>query len=130
MLRSQELVQIVWLIATSPLVLRGFVRPAAFSSAIMVGAWALLALATVLLWRQSVVGLVMSAVIAASVAAITMPWAIYNFWAYATDHPRYVESPATILVVGIASLVMVVPAVVVVVLSLANRSRMTGPSGA
>jgi hypothetical protein len=51
------------------------------------------------------------------------PWAAYNFYAFFTDHPRYVDSPGTILIVGLNALVLLVPAVLVLILMVVYRKR-------
>jgi len=51
------------------------------------------------------------------------PWAIYNFYTFLTDHPLYLDSPATIFVVAINSIVLLVPAVLVLVLMVVSRKR-------
>jgi len=59
----------------------------------------------------------------ALVTICVAPWAIYNFYAFLTDHPLYLDSPATIFVVAVSSIVLLVPAVLVLALMVAFRKR-------
>jgi len=59
----------------------------------------------------------------ALVAICVGPWALYNFYAFLTDHPLYLDSPVTIFVVAINSIVLLVPAVLVLVLMVVSRKR-------
>jgi hypothetical protein len=130
MLTTQRLVQVAWLVAASPLVAAAVINARPASAAIWGGGWVLLAVATVVLCRRPGSGVIMSAAVALAVAFAVVPWAPYNAWAFATHDPRYVDSPATILVVGITSLVTGIPAVAVLFLSAANRLRFSRSYGA
>jgi carbon starvation protein CstA len=63
----------------------------------------------------------------AIIAVCVGPWAIYNFYAFATDHPRYLDSPATIFVVAINCLVLLVPALIILVLMFIWRKQTRTP---
>jgi hypothetical protein len=44
------------------------------------------------------------------------PGVIYNFYAFLTNDPLYLDSPGTILVVGITAIIFLVPALVILFL--------------
>ena len=123
MITAQRVVQAAWLIAAAPIVFSVLRRGDLLSSAMWFGGWIVLAVGTTLLWRGARSGLLLSAAVAAVVATVTVPWAVYNFWAFATRHPRYVDSPATIFVVAVTSAISALPALAVLLFSAANRSR-------
>jgi carbon starvation protein CstA len=56
------------------------------------------------------------------------PWAAYNFFAYFTDHPKYLDSPATILVVAIVCVVVLLPALLLVSLMMFTKIRAKTPN--
>jgi hypothetical protein len=60
--------------------------------------------------RSKVWALLVSIGVAAMLLARWLPMVIINFRMYLDDHPLYVDSPATILIVGINALLFVVPA--------------------
>jgi hypothetical protein len=121
LLRVQQRVQTVWLLLLAPFVTLQLVRAPSAVSAMWAVACAVLLMATGLLWRRSPMGRLLSLVFSAVVVGSILPWAFFNGWAFAMDDPLYVDSPATILVVVTVSCVTAVPALVVLLLSAANR---------
>lgn len=56
--------------------------------------------------------------------ALVAPRDIYNYFLYFTDDPRYLDSPGTILVVAVSTVIFVIPALVIVVLLVATRQSL------
>lgn len=48
--------------------------------------------------------------------AIT-PDVIFNLYAFLTSHPSYLDSPGTILVVGVQSIIFVIPAIIILMMN-------------
>lgn len=49
------------------------------------------------------------------------PNVVYNFYAFLTDDPLYLDSPGTIFIVGIEAIIFIIPAIIILVLSLVYR---------
>ena len=130
MLRLQQLLQIAWFIVAAPLVWRLSSDGIGGPTLIALVTYGSLAVGTVLLWQRRVSGLLISVIVAVVTSVAFAPWSVRNFVAFLTDHPRYVDSPATILVVGLVSVITVVPSAVVLALSAVNRRSFSTPSGA
>lgn len=45
------------------------------------------------------------------------PNVLFNLYAFLTSHPSYLDSPGTILVVGVQSIIFVIPAIIILMLN-------------
>ena len=57
---------------------------------------------------------------------VTAPSVLYNAWAFATRHPLYQDSPATIFVVGITAICLTIPSAVVLAAYWRHRKQIFG----
>ncbi|MFZ1325997.1 MAG: hypothetical protein WAT67_08290 [Candidatus Contendobacter sp.] len=51
------------------------------------------------------------------------PNVIYNLYAFLTDHSRYLDSPGTILVVGVEMLIFIIPAITTLIMDFSHENR-------
>ena len=57
---------------------------------------------------------------------LTAPNLAYNFWAFISGHPRYQDSPGTILIVGTMALCLTLPSALVLGAYWGNRRQVFG----
>jgi hypothetical protein len=75
--------------------------------------WAAYAVLVVVAFRGSIVSLRIAVLPPLLFLLWWAPWVAYNFWAFATNDPLYVDSPGTILVVLPFAILIVWPTSVV-----------------
>ena len=128
MLKAQQLFQTGWLLAVLPLILLALARGTVAATMPWLIAWVALGLSTIALWLRPRAGIRASAALAVFVAVVSLPWVLYNLFAYGTDHPLYLDSPATIFIVLLSAALTALPALTVLVLSFVNRGVAGAPA--
>jgi len=90
--------------------------PSVPRAAILVALSAFIAVAFLAV-RGSRWALVLSICVAVLLLVRWLPMVVVNFWMFFTNHPLYLDSPATIFIVGINAMLFAIPAAILLTLA-------------
>ena len=115
-LKRTLLVNVGWALLLTIVFALLFVRNPSFLHAIVLGLGALFVLVALLAVRGRPWAVVISMLVAVALLVGWLPMVVLNFWMFLTNHPLYLDSPGTILIVAVYAALFVLPSLILVAL--------------